>query len=251
MLEIRNLTKSFPLKSEPVLDSINFTLEKEEFCIILGSNGSGKSTLLKTIMGEYKQDKGKIILNGKNISKMPIFKRASLISSVEQNISKGTIGEMSLLENMVLSYLRGKKPTTKLVGDYSLEMYKIIKDLGMGLEKYLYSPIEKLSGGQRQIIATVMAGMSGSKLLLLDEHTSALDPKSRIKLMKYSADKIASSKITTLMVTHDLHDALEYGDRLVIMSHGRIIEDFSAREKASLTKEYLMRIFQSAEEGAY
>lgn len=251
MLEIKNLSKSFPLRSEPVLDSINFQLEDGEFCVVLGSNGSGKSTLLKTIMGEYRQDRGSIFLNGKNIGKQPLYRRSKLISSVEQDISKGTIGDMTLLENMVLSSLRGRKPTTKLCSDYSLEMYKIVKDLGVGLEKYLYAPMAKLSGGQRQIIATLMASLAGTELLLLDEHTSALDPKSSIRLMKYSAEKISSSKITTLMVTHDISDAIEYGDRLIIMSHGKIVEDISGKEKMSLTKEYLMRVFQSIEEGVY
>lgn len=251
MLELKNISKSFPLRIEPALDSINLQIEAGQFCIIIGSNGSGKSTLLKTISGELRQDRGTISLAGMNISKVPLYKRSRIISSVEQDISKGTIGEMTLLDNMVLSAMRGRAPTTKMSSDYSMKMYQIIKDLGMGLEKYLYAPISRLSGGQRQIIATLMANMSGAKLLLLDEHTSALDPKSSVQLMRYSAGKIVESKITTLMITHDLNDAIEYGDRLIIMSHGKIIEDIGYAEKIALTKDSLMRKFQTIDEGIY
>jgi len=245
MLEIRNLNKSFPNATSTVLDGINLELSMGDFCVILGANGSGKSSLLKSIMGEYRQDKGSISIDGAEISNLPLYKRACLISSVDQDITKGTIGEMSLLENIVLSNMKSKGATAKLYSDSSLEIYKIVKGFKLGLEKYLYSPMNKLSGGQRQAVATIMVMLSGAKLLLLDEHTSALDPKTSIKLMALTAKYIDESDITTLMVTHNIMDAIEYGNRLIILSHGKIIADFNAKEKMNLTKEAIMRIFQS------
>ncbi len=249
MLTISKLHKSFPLRAEPVLDGINLSLEPGEFCVLIGSNGSGKSTLLKTILGEHRPDSGEIYLRESKISNMPLHDRTALISSVVQDISKGTIGEMTLLENMVLSYLRGKSPTSKFYDIYAHKMHQIIAELKIGLEKYLHHKIASLSGGQRQIIATLMAMLSDIRLLLLDEHTSALDPRTGRLLMEYTSNKIRSSNITTLMVTHNFQDAVDYGDRVIMLHHGKIAFDIKGHAKNMLTKEHLMNMFHRIEDG--
>jgi putative ABC transport system ATP-binding protein len=236
------------LVPKPILSDINFTLEEGEFCIILGSNGSGKSSLLKTIIGEYDVDNGSICLNDKVINKLSTYQRASMISTVVQDIAEGTIGRMTLLENMVLSSLRRKEASLKLYSNHAAKMYQELESLGIGLEKYLHTSMDKLSGGQRQIISTLMATISKPSLLLLDEHTSALDPKTKALLMKYTASKIEEAKITTLMVTHNFSDAVEYGDRIIILHQGSIAFDIGPAEKIALTKDSLLRLFHSLDD---
>jgi putative ABC transport system ATP-binding protein len=248
MLNITNLYKSFPLRSEPVLGGINLSVISGEFCVIIGSNGSGKSTLFKTILGEYEADEGSIYLDTLCMNKLHLHQRAPYISSVVQNIVKGTVDDMTLLENLVLSYLRGKAPALKFYDHYEQKMYKIIAELGIGLERYLYSPIHLLSGGQRQIIATLMSMISDTKLLLLDEHTSALDPKTQRILMEYTSAKIQELGITTLMITHDFDDAIEYGNRLLMMHHGKIVLDIDGRAKKNLTKSQLLHLFHNIQD---
>ncbi len=225
MLRLENIYKSFPHHFEPILKGINLEIQEGEFCVILGSNGSGKSSLLKTITGEYALDSGKIFLASQEISSWPLYKRAKMISSVAQDITKGTVQEMTLLENMVLSSLRGKSGVLRFYHNKKDEMESLIQELGLGLEKYIMQPLHILSGGQRQSIATLMATLSDPLLLVLDEHTSALDPKTQSHLMEYTAQKVKNKKLTTLMVTHHLKDALRYGDRLIIMNRGEIVLD--------------------------
>jgi putative ABC transport system ATP-binding protein len=252
MLSIRGLTQSLPFRANNILNNINLELKEGELCIIIGNNRSGKSMLLKTIMGEYKTDSGEIYLDGKEISKFPVYQRANMISIVGQDIADDVMGEMTLLENLVISYLRGKTPSFGLYGNYSSQIRNIVSELGFGLEKYLHSPIAALSLDQRQIIAILMAVMSDTKLLLFDECLSFMDPKVKSSLMGYITKKIEFSKITTLMVTNNFADALEYGDRVIILHNGRIVSDIQGNEKLSLTKDHLTRLLSSVEvEGRY
>ncbi len=237
MLKLEKIKKTFPGGFEPVLKGIDLTLSPGEFCIVIGSNGSGKSTLMRSISGEYSVDSGKILVKGK-----------ALIASVTQDINQGTIAEMTLLENMVLSKLLGKKASFNFYQQQMAEVAVIVKELGIGLENYIDQPLKHLSGGQRQIIATLMAINSKPKILLLDEHTSALDPKMQKLLMEYTANAIAKNNITSLMITHKLDDALRYGDRLIMLHQGQIVFDVNAEEKRALDINKLLELFHIYED---
>ena len=237
MLNLKNIVKTFAGSFKPVLSNLNLHLSKGEFCIIIGSNGSGKSTLMKSISGEYAINSGEIILD----------KRA-IIANVTQDINKGTIPEMSLLENMVLSGLLGKNASFSFYKNKSSKIIEIAKELGIGLESYIDRPLKHLSGGQRQMIATLMAISSSPDLLLLDEHTSALDPKMQNLLMEYTAKAIEKNKITTLMITHKLDDAIRYGDRLIMLHQGKVVFDVRGKEKHSLKIDQLLALFHSYED---
>ncbi len=245
MLLIKDLSKSFSDVS-PTLCGINLHIQKGQFCVIIGSNGSGKSTLLKTISGEHQVDMGSIFISEKDVTDMPIHKRSMWISSVTQDISKGTIEHMTLLENIMLSLMRSKKSTFAFYSHDTKPIIKAIQELNLGLETYLHSPLGTLSGGQRQAIATLMAILSNPDILLLDEHTSALDPKIQQKLMKYTASKIKENGLTSLMVTHNLSDALRYGDRLIMIHRGKIVMDVS--DKSFLDQESLLQKFHEYED---
>ena len=237
MLKINNLYKIFSGNCNPILNGINLELAPGDFCILIGSNGSGKSTLLKSIDGEYKADKGEI-LTDKN----------TLIASVSQDINKGTIAEMTLLENMVLSGLLGKKASLSFYQSKIDEIKITVKELGMGLENYIDRPLSVLSGGQRQMIATLMAISSKPNILLLDEHTSALDPKTQDLLMKYTANAISKNKLTSIMITHKLNDAIRYGNRLVMLHQGQIVFNVKNKEKEALTIDELLSLFHQYED---
>jgi putative ABC transport system ATP-binding protein len=242
MLELRNITKFFLQNTEPTLKSINLKVGEGEYCVILGSNGSGKSTLLKVISGEYQADSGVVILNGKNVTKHPLHTRAKEIGSVAQDVNKGTIDDMTLLENISLSKMRGRSAKYKFFTNKTDEIVKDIKLLGLDLEKYINTNISSLSGGQRQSIASLMAMSPKPKLLLLDEHTSALDPRSKEKIMNFTDSYIKNHNITTIMITHSIADAIRYGKRLIVMHHGVIEYDVSGAEKSKLNEQAIMDI---------
>lgn len=242
MLTLKNIKKSFRQIAEPVLKNINLTIDKGEYCIILGSNGSGKSTLLKTISGEYNIDSGQILLNGLNITTQPIHLRAKHISSVSQDITNSTIQDMTLLENMSLSQIRGMNAKYKFYKSQTQEISDKIQLLGLGLEKFLHNNMSTLSGGQRQSIATLMAMSPEPSILLLDEHTSALDPHSRKKIMDFTDKYIKQHNITTLMITHNIEDAVRYGTRLIIMHHGEIVYDLKKEKQTNLSSEKILNI---------
>ncbi len=248
MLNIKGLCKSLPLKLDPILNNINFELRPGEFCVIIGNSGSGKTSLLKTIMGEYKADSGEIYLDSKSIMNLAIHKRAEFISSVMQNIEDNIVPEMTLLENFVISYLRDKTPSFRLYNNYAKQIYGVLAEMGLGLEKYLYKPLASFSLAKRQIISILMSMTANTKLLLLDEHTTALDSKTKLSLMKYIIEKAESQNITTLMVSQDFTDAIEYGDRLIILHHGKVAFDIYGNEKLSLTKDRLLRLLHSLED---
>ncbi len=246
MLQLTNIQKSFSGNFEPTLKGINLELLAGEFCVLIGSNGSGKSTLLRSIAGEYQTDTGHIKIAGQDVTAMSLSRRASFIGSVTQDINKGTIPEMTLLENMVLSCMRCRKSSLRFYAVHEEEVLRIVQGLGMGLEQYLYSPLNVLSGGQRQMIATLMAIASKPTILLLDEHTSALDPKTQSILMEYTANSVAQKNITTLMITHKLDDAIRYGDRIIMMDRGCIVLD--TKDKQSLQVNELLALFHHYED---
>jgi putative tryptophan/tyrosine transport system ATP-binding protein len=233
MLKVTNLTKKFPGNFSATLKDVDFELEKGEFTIVIGSNGSGKSTLLKCILGEYDLDSG-------NISKHNI-------ACVMQDINKGTIPEMTCLENMLLSRMRNKSAALSFYYNKEAEIKHEIAELGLGLESYINKPLSEMSGGQRQIVATMMAITSNPDILLLDEHTSALDPKTQKLLMDYTIRKIEQQKLTTIMVTHRLEEAVRYGNRLVMLHQGKIILDVKGNKKSKLTIDDLFQLFHNCE----
>ncbi len=246
MLNIIGLHKSFPGRFAPVLKNINLQLSAGEFCILIGSNGSGKSTLLKSITGEYKVDIGNIRLADQDITWMPMYLRSKMISSVYQDITRGVVQEMTLFENLVLSQFRVHNAGYRFYKHYEKELKKQIKNLG--LEEYIDQPVSSLSGGQKQIIAMLMASIPAPQLLLLDEPTSALDPRIQKQLMEYTVQIVAQNNITTLMVTHNLDDAIRYGNRLIMLHDGQIVLDLNNEQKHSLTTAKLLDLFHSFED---
>ncbi|MDR1361591.1 MAG: ATP-binding cassette domain-containing protein [Holosporaceae bacterium] len=232
-MQLQGVNKSFSGVFEPVLKKINLSLGKGEYCVVIGANGSGKSTLLKIISGEYEADSGSVSRRGD-------------VSQVVQDVNKGTIPAMTMLENIALSGM--KMPRFAFYKRHKSDILDKVRSLNVGLEKYIDNPIGVLSGGQRQTIATLMALNSGSRILLLDEHTSALDPKMQRLLMEYTARSVREKEITTLMITHNMEDALNYGDRLIMMHRGRIVEDLSGPRKSQLTIQKLLDMFHRFED---
>lgn len=235
MLELQNITLSFPGVFAPVLSNINFSLKRGEFCVVIGPNGSGKSSLMKIVSGEYQPTSGEVLCSG-------------AISQVGQDTNKGTVSSMTLLENIALSQMQHKAPKLQFYKRHEKDILSKIASLKMGLEDYLHQPIETLSGGQRQIIATLMAMTSGGELLLLDEHTSALDPKMQAKLMEYTSQSISELGLSSLMITHKMDDAIRYGDRLIMLSQGKIVFDVSGESKAKLKTQELIALFHKHED---
>lgn len=245
MLTLTSISKTFLGSFKPVLTNINLHLKPSDFCVIIGSNGSGKSTLIKIISGEYASDTGKIIIEGEDLTKQD---RSHTIASVTQDVNQGTIPEMTLLENMTLSLSRTKKTDFFFYHRRANQITQEIKGLGIGLEQYLNTPLSHLSGGQRQMVATIMAVTSRPKLLLLDEHTSALDPGTQRMVMAYTAQAIAEQQLTSLMITHNLADAIKYGNRLIMLHKGQIVFDVSGEEKSNLNMSELLALFHIYED---
>lgn len=244
MLTIENLTKAFVGHDLPVLNKLNLSIKAGEFVVILGSNGSGKSTLLKCISGEYKSNSGKIILNDKDVTNKKIYQRARDISFVGQDTTKGTAIDMTVLENMCLSMNRGIKSLMSFYDNKRNLAQVKIDELGINFGKILDKQMSVLSGGQRQSIATLMVFSPTPELLLLDEHTSALDPRSSHLLMEYTNNQIKKNNITTIMVTHNIEDAIKYGNRLLIMDHGNIIYDAGLATKQKLSSTDIFKLLQ-------
>ena len=243
MLQLTQVIKTFPGNFCPVLNDVTLTFKEAEFCVIIGSNGSGKSTLLRTIAGEYAIDSGHI-----RIDKQPYQKQQQLIASVVQDVNQGTVPEMTLLENVVLGCLKRKKAGLRLYQSHQQDALQQIQSLGMNLERYLHTPLKNLSGGQRQMIATLMAIQSNPKVLLLDEHTSALDPKTQQVLMTYTAQAIKQHQMLALMITHKLDDAIKYGNRLIMLHGGKVVLDVADAQKQAMTRAQLLDLFHQYED---
>lgn len=238
-IEIDNINKTFyknTNREQYVLKNLSLKIEKGDFITILGGNGAGKSTLLNAIAGEFELDSGKIMINGMNLENISESKRSSYISRVFQNPLHGTAPRMTVYENMTLALKRGEKRLLRKFYSKTSEelLKKELANLGLNLENRLNSEMGLLSGGQRQAIALLMATLKTPELLLLDEHTAALDPKTQKKIMQLTKEKIEKKNLTALMITHNIKDALEYGNRLIILNQGNVIKDFSKKEKQNL-----------------
>ena len=251
MLKITNLHKTFnpgTVNAKKALNGLNLTLNDGDFVTVIGGNGAGKSTMLNAICGVWRPDCGSIEIDGIDITNMPEYKRAKYFGRVFQDPMKGTAPDMEIAENLAIAAKRGQK--RRLVrgvtkADRAMLREKL-RELDLGLEDRLSSKVGLLSGGQRQAVTLLMATLEEPKLLLLDEHTAALDPKTASKVLEITEKIVSEKKLTTLMITHNMKDAIRYGNRLIMMHEGRIIVDVSGDEKKNLTVEYLLQLFTKA-----
>lgn len=248
MLDLKDICVTFypnTVNERVALDHVSFHVDDGDFITILGSNGAGKSTLLNVISGSIATDAGKIVLDGKEIQKLPEYKRAKEIGRLFQDPMKGTAPSMSIEENLGLAYSRGKRTTlSKAIKKEDKEIFiEKLKTLGLGLENRLDNQVGTLSGGQRQALTLLMATIATPKLLLLDEHTAALDPKAADQMMKITDAIIKKNHITTLMITHNLKQALDYGNKTIIMNEGKIIKVLEGKERESMTFDKLLTMY--------
>ena len=248
MLELNGITKVFNIGTvdeTTLFDNFNFKVEKGEFVAVIGSNGSGKTTLLNLACGTIRPESGTILFGGKDITKLPEYKRARSIGRVLQDPRMGTCGNLTITENMALADNKNKSFGLGAgVSKKRIEYYKtLLETCGMGLENRMNVPVGNLSGGQRQAIALMIASMTDIDLLVLDEHTAALDPKSSETLMEITDKVVKEKNITTLMVTHNLRFAVEYGSRMVMMHEGKCVLDIKDEEKKNAKVEDLLKIF--------
>ena len=249
MLEVRNVWKTFYAGTPNEvrsLQGVNLKIDDGSFVIVIGTNGSGKSTLLNAVAGTFLVDEGSLSLDGKEITSWPEYRRAPMIGRVFQNPFSGTSPNLSIAENLALAARRGMSRNLRWIRDSKLmqEMKGRVGRLNMGLESRLDDPIGTLSGGQRQALTLMMATWVRPKLLLLDEHTAALDPKSADQVIKLSEEEIAREKLTTMMVTHSMQQAVNLGDRLIMMHRGRVLHDFQGAEKRRLRPSDLLQRFE-------
>ena len=249
MLEIRNISKTFnkgTINEKKALDGVNLNLNPGDFVTIIGGNGAGKSTTLNAIAGAWYVDAGQIIVDGTDITRLPEHKRAAYLGRVFQDPMTGTASTMSIEENMAIAARRGARRGLRWgISKKEREDYKRqLKELNLGLEDRLSSKVGLLSGGQRQAITLLMAAARKPKLLLLDEHTAALDPKTAAKVLEISDKIIAEHGLTAMMVTHNMKDAIAHGNRLIMMMEGKIILDIRGEEKKKLTVEDLLHKFE-------
>jgi putative ABC transport system ATP-binding protein len=251
MLEITNITKTFNAKTvneRVALNNISLHLDDRDFVTVIGGNGAGKSTLLNAIAGVWPVEHGNITIDGTDITGMQEHKRAAMLGRVFQDPMMGTAATMQIEENLALAARRGQKRTLKAgITQEERERYrKQLSELGLGLENRMTAKVGLLSGGQRQALTLLMATLNKPKLLLLDEHTAALDPRTASKVLELSERIINENQLMTLMVTHNMKDAIRYGNRLIMMNEGKIILDISGEEKKQLTIELLMKAFAEA-----
>lgn len=247
MIELINVKKSFGdgTDKKTVLNGVNLKLEKGDFVTVIGGNGAGKSTLLNAIGGSIFVDEGKIIIGGKDITRTPEHKRAAFLGRVFQDPLNGTAADMQIIENLALAKRRGKRKTLRwCIGKNETEEYRaLLKEFDLGLDERLTQKVGTLSGGQRQAITLLMASLSSPELLLLDEHTAALDPKTAEKVLRLTNEIIARENLTALMITHNMTDALKCGNRLIMMDGGRVVYDVRGEEKLKLTANDLIEKF--------
>ncbi len=250
MLELKNIYKTFNIgtvNETTALAGLNLVMNEGDFVTVIGGNGAGKSTLLNAIAGVWKPDSGEVIIDGVDVTNMPEHKRARFIGRVFQDPMMGTAANMGIDENLALAARRGQRRGLRwgITNAERKEYRELLSTLNLGLEDRLTSKVGLLSGGQRQAITLLMASLKKPKVLLLDEHTAALDPKTAIKVLELSDKIISENHLTTLMITHNMRDAIAYGNRLIMMHEGRIILDISGEDKKSLTVEDLMEKFSA------
>lgn len=248
MLEMKNVYKTFnpgTVNEKTALHDFCFHLEEGEFCTVIGGNGAGKSTMLNAVAGVWPIDEGQILIGGEDVTKLAEYKRAIHLGRVFQDPMMGTAPTMQIDENLALAARRGKSRTLRVgITKAEREEYaEKLKILDLGLEKRLTSKVGLLSGGQRQALTLLMATLKKPKLLLLDEHTAALDPKTAAKVLEVTDRIVGQDNLTTLMITHNMRDAIAHGNRLIMMHNGRIVVDVSGEEKKKLTVEHLIERF--------
>jgi len=251
MLEIINIHKTFnagTINEKRALQGVNLHLKPGDFVTVIGGNGAGKSTLMNSVSGAYPVDEGQILIDGVDVTHLPEHKRAKYIGRVFQDPMMGTAATMQIEENMALASRRGKIRTLRTgITKKERALYKEqLATLGLGLEDRMTAKVGLLSGGQRQALTLLMATLQKPKLLLLDEHTAALDPKTAAKVLETTQRIVEKDNLTTLMITHNMRDAITYGNRLIMMYDGRVVVDVSGEEKKKLTVEQLLALFSKA-----
>ena len=251
MLEIKNIYKTFnegTINEKKVFEDLSLTLEDGDFVTVIGGNGAGKSTMLNIVAGAYPVDDGEVIIDGINVTKLPEYKRAAYIGRVFQDPRMGTASDMWVEENMSVADSRGHRRGVRwaITGKDRARYKEQLKLLDLGLEDRLTTKMGLLSGGQRQAITLLMAAMKKPKLLLLDEHTAALDPKTAAKVLEITDKLISENGLTALMVTHNMRDAIAHGNRIIMMNAGKIVLDIKGEEKKKLTVEALLAKFTEA-----
>ena len=251
MLEIIDIYKTFnagTINEKKALQGLSLHLKPGEFVTVIGGNGAGKSTLMNSVSGAYTVDEGKILIDGVDVTHLPEHKRAKYIGRVFQDPMMGTAATMQIEENMALALRRGKyRGLRPGITKKERALFKEqLSTLGLGLEDRLTAKVGLLSGGQRQALTLLMAALQEPKLLLLDEHTAALDPKTAAKVLEATQQIVSRNNLTTLMITHNMKDAITYGNRLIMMSDGKIVVDVSGEEKKQLTVPQLLELFSKA-----
>ena len=249
MLELKNLYKTFnagTVNEKRAIDGLDLTLEDGDFVTIIGGNGAGKSTTLNLIAGVFPADQGSIILDGVDITRLPEHKRAKYLGRVFQDPMMGTAATMGIEENLALANRRGQRRTLRpgITAQEREKFRKQLAALGLGLEDRMTSKVGLLSGGQRQALTLLMATLKKPRLLLLAEHTAALDPKTADTVLQITEEIVARDKLTTLMVTHNMKHAIQYGNRLIMMDAGKVVVDIRGEEKKNLTVRDLLEKFK-------
>ena len=250
MLKLTNITKTFApgtVNQKTALCGIDLHLAPGDFVTVLGSNGAGKSTLFSVIAGSIRPDTGSVILDGQDVTALPDYKRSKYIGRLFQDPLKGTAPNMTIAENLALAYLRSSgrhSPFSMVSAAERREFRDRLSQLGLGLEDRMDSPVGLLSGGQRQALTLLMATLVTPKLLLLDEHTAALDPATAEKVLELTKSIVAQNRITCLMITHDISSALQLGNRTIIMNAGKIVGELDGSERANMDEGQLLEVFR-------
>ena len=251
MLELKNICKTFnpgTINAKVALNHLNLTLKDGDFCTVIGGNGAGKSTMLNAVAGVFTVDSGSIVIDGQDVTRLPEHKRASLLGRVFQDPMMGTAPTMQIEENLALAARRGQRRGLKwgITAVERADYKELLRSLDLGLEDRMTAKVGLLSGGQRQALTLLMAALKRPKLLLLDEHTTALDPKTAAKVLTLSDQIVEENGLTTLMITHNMKDAIQHGNRLIMMDAGRVVVDISGEEKKKLTVPDLLALFSRA-----
>ncbi len=251
MLELKGICKTFnagTVNEKTALNSLNLSLKDGDFVTVIGGNGAGKSTMLNAVAGVFPVDEGTITVDGVNVTRLPEYKRAKYLGRVFQDPMTGTAANMQIEENLALAARRGSHRTLRPgISQKERELYQEkLKILGLGLEFRMTSKVGLLSGGQRQALTLLMATLKSPRLLLLDEHTAALDPKTAAKVLEVTERIVEQDHLTTLMITHNMKDAIAHGNRLIMMHEGRVIYDVEGEEKKKLQVSDLLRKFEQA-----
>lgn len=256
MLNINSVYKTFnpgTINEKKALNGVELHLNSQDFVTVIGGNGAGKSTILNMIAGVYPIDRGSIILDNVDITYLPEYRRASYLGRVFQDPMKGTAANMEIQENLAIAYRRGKKRGLSwgITKEEKELFHEKLKVLGLGLEDRMTSKVGLLSGGQRQALTLLMATLQKPKVLLLDEHTAALDPKTAKNVLTLTNEIIQADKLTAIMITHNMKDAIKYGNRLIMMHEGRVVFDIAGEEKKNLQVSDLLAKFEQASGGEF